>query len=165
MNLNKFFADEFRQESLATRKMLERVPNDKLGWKPHEKSAPLEYLAGHIAQLPNFLPMILNEEEFNLSPKTFAPFVPQSIPELLESFDQKVAAALEELNSDSGEKLQDIWRLRRGERIILEMPRANAIRWIISHVVHHRGQLAVYLRLLDVPLPPIYGPTADERLS
>ncbi len=165
MNLNKFFAEELRQESPATRKMLERIPHDKLSWKPHEKSTPLGNLAGHIAQLPNFLPMILNENELNFDPKTFTPFVPQSIPELLESFDQKVAAALDVLNTDSGEKLQDAWRLRSGDHIIFEMPRARVLRWTMSHIIHHRGQLAVYLRLLDVPLPPIYGPTADEQLS
>lgn len=165
MNLNKLFAEELQQESATTRKMIERVPPEKFDWKPHEKSTTLGGLAGHIAQLPFFVSVVLTQDELDFDPKTFTPFVPQSVSELLENFDQKVAAAIDVLNSDSGEKLQDVWRLRSGEQIFLEMPKAAMLRWAMSHIIHHRGQLSVYLRLLDVPLPPVYGPTADEQGS
>ena len=153
------------QESAATRKMLERVPSDKFDWKPHEKSTPLGRLAGHIAQLPILLMAALTQDELNFDPESFDPSpMPGSVPKLLETFDKNIADAIGLLHTNADGKLGDMWRLRSGEQIFMEKPRAAMIRWVISHIVHHRGQLSVYLRLLDVPLPPIYGPTADEPM-
>lgn len=163
---SKSFAEELRQESAATRKMLTRAPADKFDWKPHEKSTPLGRLAGHIAQLPTLLSVVLTEDELNFDPASFDPSpMPESLPKLLATFDKNIADATAALlNPNADEKLQDVWRLRSGEQIFMELPRAAMIRWVISHIVHHRGQLSVYLRLLNVPLPPVYGPTADEQM-
>lgn len=164
MNTSQSLAKEFERESATTRRMLERVPAEEFGWKPHEKSTALGGLAGHIAQLPFFVPTVLTLDELDFDPASFKPFEPQSTAELLEMFDQKTAAALEVLNANADENLDDIWRFKSGGQIFFEMPRREMIRWAISHIVHHRGQLSVYLRLLDVPLPPVYGPTADEQM-
>lgn len=163
--LSASFAEELQQESAVTRKMLERVPSDKFEWKPHEKSAPLGRLAGHIAQLPILLMAALTQDELNFDPESFDPSpMPESVPNLLETFDKNIADAVGLLLTNADENLEDMWRLRSGERIFMEKPRAAMIRWVISHIAHHRGQLSVYLRLLDVPLPPVYGPTADEPM-
>jgi uncharacterized damage-inducible protein DinB len=165
MSLCEPLAAELRQEAATTRKMLERVPEDKFDWKPHEKSMPLGRLAGHIAELPSLITPALTQDELDFSTAGFKPFIPTSVAGLLERFDQTVAAAIELLKNQTDERMNDKWRLRSGDTIIFESPRAVVVRTMaLNHVVHHRGQLSVYLRLLDVPLPSVYGPTADEGL-
>ena len=160
MSLSKSFAEELQNEAATTRKMLERVPQDAFDWKPHEKSTALGRLAGHVAELPGMLVSILTKDEMDFG--DFRPFKPASVSELVETLDKNVADAVELLKNQSDEHLPEMWRIKSGEKVFLEMPRAAFIRWVLSHVVHHRGQLSVYLRLRDVPLPPVYGPTADE---
>lgn len=160
MSLSKSFAEELQNEAVATRKMLERVPQGAFDWKPHEKSTVLGRLAGHVAELPGMLVPILTMDEMDFG--DYRPFMPASVPELVEKFDRNVADAVELLKNQSDEHLPKTWRIKSGEKVFLEMPRAAFIRWVLSHLIHHRGQLSVYLRLRDVPLPPVYGPTADE---
>ena len=165
MSLCEPLAAELRQEAATTRKMLERVPEDKFDWKPHEKSMPLGRLAGHIAELPSLITPALTQDELDFNTAGFKPFVPTSVAGLLERFDQTVAGAVELLKNQTDERMNDKWRLRSGDTIIFESPRATVVRTMaLNHVVHHHGQLSVYLRLLDVPLPSVYGPTADEGL-
>ncbi|MDT7777938.1 MAG: hypothetical protein QOC99_450 [Acidobacteriota bacterium] len=163
MSLSEPLAAELKYEATTTRKMLERVPQDKLAWKPHEKSMTLGRLAGHIAELPSLLTPALTTDELDFASGNFKPFDPTSVPELLEKFDKTVEGAVELLKDQTDEHLKQPWRLRRGEQVLFEMPRVAVVRSMaLSHVIHHRGQLSVYLRMLDVPLPSVYGPTADE---
>ena len=154
---------DLRHELATTRRVLERVPDDHLGWKPHAKSMSLGALATHLVNLVLWQVMTLEEEGLDLA--TVPPS--QSYPSreaLLDAFDRRVARLREMLEETDEEALAQSWTLRRGEAVIFEMPRAAVLRGAggLRHLVHHRGQLSVYLRLLDVPVPPIYGPTADE---
>lgn len=161
MNLSTVFAEELQREAVATRKMLERVPQDALDWKPHEKSMSLGRLAGHVAELPGMVVPILTMDEMDFAGRK--PFVASSASELVEKFDENVAAAVESLKDQSDEHLMKTWRMLSGGKVFFEMPRVAFIRTVmLNHLMHHRGQLSVYLRLRDVPLPSVYGPTADE---
>lgn len=160
MSLSKTFAEELQHEAVVTRKMLERVPEDAFDWKPHEKSTALGRLAGHVAELPGMVVPMVTADAMDFG--DFRPFKPASVSELVEKFDNNVAEAVELLKNQSDEHLPRTWRIKSGEKVFLEMSRGAFIRWLLSHIVHHRGQLSVYLRLRDVPLPPVYGPTADE---
>jgi uncharacterized damage-inducible protein DinB len=161
MSLSKALADELKQEAVSTRKMLERVPEDAFDWKPHEKSMSLGRLAGHVAELPSMVVPILTMDELDFS--NFQPFMPASVSELTEKFDKNIAAAVEQLKEQPDEHLHKTWRMLSNGKVFFEMPRAAFIRSVmLNHLIHHRGQLSVYLRLRDVPLPSVYGPTADE---
>jgi len=154
---------EIRQEAATTRRMLERVPQGEFAWKPHEKSMALGRLAGHVAELFTFAVPLAAQDELDFAAGGYSPFNPATASELLARFDGNVAEAVEALGALADETLLSRWRLRRGEQVIFELPRAAAIRsFMLNHIYHHRGQLSVYLRLLDVPLPSVYGPTADE---
>jgi uncharacterized damage-inducible protein DinB len=160
MSLSTTFAEELQHETSATRKMLERVPQDAFDWKPHEKSMKLGRLAGHIAELPSMIIPMVTADHMDFA--DYKPFMPASVSELVETLDKNVADAVELLKNQSDEQLPKTWSIKSGDKVFLEMPRATFIRWVLSHIIHHRGQLSVYLRLRDVPLPPVYGPTADE---
>jgi uncharacterized damage-inducible protein DinB len=163
MSICEPLAAEFRQESATTRRLLERVPEGKLDWKPHEKSMTLGNLAAHVAQLPSLIAPALTQDEFDFNTGDFQPFKPANVAELLAEFDRNIASASELLKNQADERMQDNWRLRSGETVFFELPRAGVVRsMVLNHIVHHRGQLSVYLRLLDVPIPSIYGPSADE---
>ena len=163
MSLCEPLAAELRHEAATTRRMLERVPEDRFGWKPHGKSMGLGRLAGHIAELPTLVAPALKQDELDFAAGSFQPFSPTSVAELLEKFDRNVDAAVNLLKDQTDERMQEKWRLRSGEQVFFELPRVAVVRsMVLNHVVHHRGQLSVYLRLLDVPLPSVYGPTADE---
>lgn len=154
---------ELQHEAATTRKLLERVPEDQLAWKPHEKSMSLGQLAGHIAELYSFAAPISTQDELDFAGATYEPFAPANTAELLEKFDKNVADAIEILKTQTDDRLLAAWRMRSGEQVFFEMPRITVIRsFMLNHIVHHRGQLSVYLRLQNVPLPPMYGPTADE---
>jgi uncharacterized damage-inducible protein DinB len=163
MTINESLAAELKAEAATTRKLLERVPQDSLTWKPHDKSMTLGRLAGHVAELPGLFAMVLTEDELDFGSGNYQPFNPENASELLDVFDQRVAGALDSLSTQPGEAFAKTWRMRRGERVFLELPRAVALRSIgLNHLIHHRGQLSVYLRLLDVAVPSIYGPSADD---
>ena len=156
---------DLERELAITRRMLERVPEEHLAWKPHEKSMSLGTLAAHLANLLWWQTTTLERDEFDVA----APQPPRTAPEsreaLLQAFDEKAAVLREALARTDEAALASPWTLRRGDHIIFTMPKAAVLRSFgISHIVHHRGQLSVYLRLLDVPVPPSYGPTADEAV-
>ncbi len=163
MNLIEPIIAELQQEAATTRKLLERVPPDQFAWKPHEKSMTLGRLAAHIAELYSFANPISTQDELDFATGNYEPFTPANLSELLEKFDKDVADAIEILKTQPDDRLRAAWRMRSGAQVFFEMPRITVLRsFMLNHIVHHRGQLSVYLRLRDVPLPPIYGPTADE---
>ena len=165
MGMGEPLAAELKQEAATTRRLLERVPEDKLEWRPHDKSMTLGRLAGHVAELPSLLGPLLNAEELDFASGQYTPFNATSVAEILEKFDKNIEVGTEGLKGMTDESAFEKWRLRSGDHVIFEGPRAVVARGLVfNHVIHHRGQLSVYLRLLDVPLPSIYGPTADEAM-
>jgi uncharacterized damage-inducible protein DinB len=163
MSICESLAAELRQEAKTTRRILERVPEGSFDWQPHEKSMSLGRLAGHVAELPSLIAPALTQDELNFASGAYKPFVPTSNAELLERFDETVNSAVELLSGQTDERLNESWRLGSGDQTFFTGPRAVAVRVLaLNHVVHHRGQLSVYLRLLGVPVPSIYGPSADE---
>jgi uncharacterized damage-inducible protein DinB len=153
---------EFDHETGTTRKLIERVPDDRLEWKPHDKSMTFAALATHISQLPRWGEAILNHPHVDLTTTTSATTPAASRAEMLALFDRSVGATRALLDKTDAE-LGAYWTLRRGDQEIFTMPRATAFRtFVLYHLVHHRGQLSVYLRLNGIPVPSIYGPSADE---
>lgn len=163
MNLADALIAEMNVEFPNARKYLQIVPEGHYMFKPHEKSGTLIWLASHVADLPGFASLIVGGDEFDLKSRPVRPAPPENSAELLEKFDAKAADAIQKLKGVSDERLAAKWRLRSGETILFELPRFMAIRMMaLNHLYHHRAQLGVYLRLLDVPIPGIYGPSADE---
>jgi len=153
---------EYDEEMKKARKMLERVPEDKLGWKPHDKSMTLGRLAAHVADFPTWAMTTVQVETLELTPAD-VPKPPNSKTEILEKFDKDLANARQALAGLTEEQFATIWTLKFGDQKILEMPRADILRYtVMNHMIHHRAQLGVFLRLLDVPIPGMYGPSADE---
>lgn len=166
LSLRELALADLQAELASTRRILDRVPDDKLSWRPHAKSRTLQELAAHVAQLPGFALTMLIAPELDLAKPRERPADPDSHDALLAAFDKVAARLTDTLADASDDFLREEWTLRAGDRIILRAPRVNALRTMgISHLVHHRGQLSVYLRLLDVPVPGLYGPSADERGS
>lgn len=157
---------EFDQEMANTRRTLERVPADKFGWKPHEKSMAMGRLASHLAEMPSWATITVREESFDMAPPGAPPMQPQqanSPQELLEMLDKNVSAARAAIAASSDEDLMKPWSLLSGGKTILTLPRIVVLRtFVMNHSIHHRAQLGVYLRLNDIPVPAIYGPSADE---
>jgi uncharacterized damage-inducible protein DinB len=166
MALKEALLPEFDHEMATTRRLLERVPEADFAWKPHDKSMSLGQLAGHIANLPFWCSATLQHPVLDLDQfgEDTRPRQPQSRDALLKEFDAKVKAARALLVERSDPELLTPWTLKKGGHEIFTMPRISAIRsFVMNHLIHHRGQLSVYLRLKNVPIPPIYGPTADEQ--
>ena len=166
MSLSHSLLPEFDQEMANTRKTLERVPEDRFEWRSHEKSPTLGWLATHLANLPGWATVTLSQNEFDLAPPEGAPQIPlaTSREELLKSFDENVAAARAAIEGATDEQLMEKWSLLKGGKTILTLPRIAILRSVVmNHSIHHRAQLGVYLRLNDVPVPSIYGPSADEN--
>lgn len=157
---------EFDHEMASTRKLLEPVPDDKLGWKPHPKSMDLGALASHVATVTHWVAGMVSGESLDFMPPGQPPYkVPRagSTAELLANFDHSAAEARAALAGATDEQLAQPWSLLVGGRAIFTMSRIECIRGIVmNHLIHHRGQLSVYLRLLDVPIPGMYGPSADD---
>lgn len=166
MQLSKSLLPEFDHEMAGTRRTLERVPNDKLDWSPHDRSFSLRDLATHVANLPTWTPIIIAEASFDMAPP--GGDAPRATPassadELVETFDRNIAAARAALEGATDERLLEPWSLLKGGETVFTMPRIAVLRtFLMNHTIHHRAQLGVYLRLLDVPVPSLYGPTADE---
>ena len=157
---------EFDHEMATTRRLLERLPEAEFAWKPHDRSMALGQLAGHIANLPQWCSATLASTVFDLDalPVDARPQLPASRAALIEEFDGKVAAARNQLTWTTDAEFMTPWTLKKGGQEVFTLPRISAIRsFVMNHLIHHRGQLSVYLRLKDVPLPSIYGPTADEQ--
>jgi uncharacterized damage-inducible protein DinB len=166
MTISETLLPEFDQEMAGTRKTLERVPEAKFGWKPHEKSGTMIWLAGHLANLPEWAVYTIKEEALDMAPngvKMSPPPTPKSSKELLEQFDQNVKAARAAIAGASDADLAKNWSLLMNGQTLFSMPRAACLRtWVMNHNVHHRAQLGVYLRLNGIAVPAIYGPSADE---
>ena len=157
-------ATEFREEASTTRRVLERVPTDKLGWRPHPKSMSLGQLALHIATVPGRLPGMLQKPEHEVNPAGFKFEEARSTAEILAAFDQSVKDAGAYLDGLKDEQAHAAFTLKANGKTVFTKPRVSVVRMIMfSHVFHHRGQLSVYLRQLDVPVPSIYGPSGDEN--
>jgi uncharacterized damage-inducible protein DinB len=157
---------DFDHEMTMTRRLLERVPDAALAWRPHEKSFTLAGLATHLANIPRWGRSILEQTQYDLAQSDGRrPAEGGSRAEILAIFDDNVGAVRRGLVEKSDAELAAIWTLKRGEHVVLTMPRTAAVRrFLVHHMIHHRGQLSVYLRLQNVALPPMYGPSADELL-
>ena len=166
MRIGQAMLGEFDQEMQNTRKVLERVPEDKWSWKPHDKSGTVGWLAGHIATLPGWAAMTIQTEELDYAPvngPSYQPPKTDNRKELLEVFEKNVAETRAALGRVSDEEMMKNWTLLAGGQKIFEMPRVACIRGMVfNHLIHHRAQLTVYFRLLDVAVPGLYGPSADE---
>jgi uncharacterized damage-inducible protein DinB len=163
MPLNEPLITELQHEASNTRKMLERVPEKSFSWKPHDKSMTLGSLAQHLAEIPVWTGVTVDQDELDFSRSEYKPRVATTTEDLLKTFDENLKNALECLQKASDEKLNGMWTMRNGEKVYFTMPKLKVLRsFVLSHSIHHRGQLSVYMRLLGVPLPQIYGPTADE---
>jgi uncharacterized damage-inducible protein DinB len=155
--------NEFRDETAITRRSLARVPGDKLTWKPHPKSMTLGQLAWHVATIPGRIARMAQQDSFDVLTGSFVPSQPTSAAEILAAYEEGIVVAEECLQGMTDEGAQASWRLMKGDRQIFSQPRINVVRTImLNHWYHHRGQLSVYLRLLEVPVPVIYGRSADE---
>jgi uncharacterized damage-inducible protein DinB len=154
---------EIQQEAVTTKRVLERVPADKLSWKPHPKSMSLGQLAFHVASIPGNLSRLAQLEEFDISTVNFEPPAPGNAKEILNTLDASLKAIEEYLGGVSESAATGSWRLVNKGKEVFTIPRVGLLRTImLNHWYHHRGQLSVYLRLLDVPVPIIYGRSADE---
>ena len=164
MPLAELLLPEFDAEMAATRRVLERVPDGKGSWKPHPKSMSLGGLATHLSNIPHWGGTILNEASFDLAAAPLNLQEKTSRADILASFDATCRKTRDWMDKTDGE-YQSLWTLRRGGQQIFSVPRVAAFRsFVLHHVIHHRGQLSVYLRLNDVPVPAIYGPSADEGI-
>jgi uncharacterized damage-inducible protein DinB len=166
MPITDFLLPEFDQEMANTRKMLERVPDGRFGWKPHPKSWTMGTLATHVANLPQWTVETLNRDELDIAPVGQPPYkaeVAGSQKQLLEFFDANIASARKVLTSATDEEMVKPWKLLAGGKEIFTMPKIAVLRsFVMNHIIHHRAQLSVLLRLNDVDVPGMYGPSADE---
>ncbi len=163
MSISETLLPEFDQEMATTRRMLERVPSEKGTWKPHPRSFALGHLAQLIAWMPGWNTNALRETRLDLGKAP--PYTFEDTDTLLAMFDRNVREAREAIAEATDSDYAVSWSLTNGDQVLFSAPRAAIVRMNISHLVHHRGQLSVYLRLIDVPVPSIYGPTADEGWS
>lgn len=163
MNVPELLLQEFDEEMPSTRRMLERVPETSFSWKPHEKSMALGRLSSHIADLPRRCTAIITADSY-VRPPDFRPFLAATSAELLEHFETAQGEARTVLQGLREDSLEVIWSMEMKGRILVSLPRAFALRRVfMDHLIHHRGQLSVYLRLLDVPVPGMFGPSADDQ--
>jgi uncharacterized damage-inducible protein DinB len=168
MPMNQALLPEFDMESANTRKMLERVPEDKLAWKPHAKSFSMGDLATHIAEVPGWMGVTLEQDSFDVAPpggQSYQRPKFKSRKEILEMFDKGTAAARATLAKATDQQLMSNWSMLKAGQTMFTMPKIAVVRsFLMNHVIHHRAQLGVYLRLNDVPVPGMYGPSADETM-
>jgi uncharacterized damage-inducible protein DinB len=169
MSLSDLLLPEFDMEMGKTRTVLARCPEDKFAWKPHAKSFDMAALATHVANMAGWTVEVISKDSLDIAPPGAPPYKEEpakSTKELLEKFDKGVAAARAAIAGATDDHLSKPWSLLMGGQTIFTLPRAGVLRsMILNHIVHHRGQLTVYLRLNDVPVPGIYGPSADEQAS
>lgn len=157
------FAKELEHEAISTRKIIERLPPDKFDWKPHDKSMTLSRLAGHIIEMISWTGPTINQDGIDFATMNYEPKVYTTTASMVEDFDKNVADALSVLSNVDDAELFKTWFMRNGETLYFEMPKIAVMRsFVMNHIIHHRGQLSVFIRLLDIPVPEIYGPSADE---
>ena len=163
MSLNRLLIAELQQEAANTRKMLERVPVSNNDWKPHDKSMKLGRLAMHVAELPGWITMIMATDELDFAKFDYKPTMPGTLEDLLAKHDESVEQAIAILESCIDQDFDKMWTMRNGDKVFFTLPKKVVLRsWAYSHLYHHRGQLSVYMRLLDIPVPGMYGPSADD---
>ena len=163
MAINDGLISELQYEAATTRKVLERIPTETFDWKPHEKSMSMHNLAAHVADMFGWYRATLEQDGLDFADGYEQP-KPATTEELVALLDENVRAATESLQRAEPESFSKEWTLRSGEQVLFTMPKAAVIRtFVMNHIVHHRGQLSVYLRLNDIPVPSIYGPSADEQ--
>lgn len=156
---------EMEHEAATTRKVLERIPVEKFDWKPHEKSMGFKQLASHAAEIFAWTIPSVQDAELDFAKWEYKPFDPATTEDLLDFFDKNVEGALEVLRNTPDSVFMETWSLRNGDEIYFTLPKAAVMRsFVMNHMIHHRGQLSVYLRLNDIPVPAIYGPSADEAM-
>jgi uncharacterized damage-inducible protein DinB len=166
MLIREMLLPEFEQEMQSTRKLLAALPENLTDYKPHPKSMLLPNLAGHIAQLPGWAKTTVDTEELDLDMKTWVPFQPKTRQDVLNEFDKAVEQARAAISSASDEHLAKTWTFKMEGKPIFSAPRSSVLRGtVFNHLIHHRAQLGVYLRLLDIPIPGMYGPSADEMAA
>jgi len=163
MSLIQFFLKQFDDEATTTRKMLSIVPDDKYDWQPHPKSMTIRSLATHIAELPTWIPMVLNTSELDFATSPYDPKVINNTAELLDYFEKCLKEGRWALEAAKEEQLSESWTLRNGKDIYSTSPKVEVLRMVFSQIIHHRAQLGVDLRLLNVPIPGSYGPSADDN--
>ncbi|WP_342645990.1 DinB family protein [Mucilaginibacter sp. CSA2-8R] len=162
MNIIALLLKELNDEAQTTRKMLERIPNDQFDWQPHPKSMTIRRLASHIADLPNWIAMAINTSELDFAGNDWKEEVVDNTEALLAYNERSLTNGRTQLERVTEDQLLPQWTLRNGEHILGVWTKYEVIRMSFSQIVHHRGQLGVYLRLLDIPIPGSYGPSADE---
>jgi len=165
MKMSDFFLAQIEREAVGSSRALERVPEGRPDWKPHDKSMPLGYLSNLVATMPSWIAMAILQDELDLAPpggSTYKPPATSTTRELLQAHDASLAKAREALRKTTEEHLSTPWRLLVAGKVVMENPRNVVIADTFTHLAHHRGQLTVYLRLLGAPVPAIYGPSADE---
>lgn len=164
MSIKKAILIELEREKENTKRVISRLVNDKFGYKPHEKSMTMGELASHIVELHNWVGFVLTKDTFDFH-TDYQPLKLTSVDELLQKLEndfEKNKAIVEQMNE---EVVFENWTLKAGDHVIVSLPKTGALRFIVTnHLIHHRGQLTVYMRMLDIPLPGIYGPTADEQV-
>ena len=166
MAISESLLPEFDQEIAGARRTLERVPADKFDWRPHPKSGTMIWLAGHLANLPSWAPITINQDELDMAPggkQMDPPPTPADTAELLATFDRCAAEARAAIAAASDAELMKSWTLLSNGRTLMTLPKVAVLRsFVMNHLIHHRAQLGVYLRLNDIAVPSIYGPSADE---
>ncbi len=155
------FLEELEAEATATRKCLEKIPENLFEWKPHEKSMKLGYLSLIVAEIPKWIQMMIEEPEIDFA--TFEHFDPKTTAEMVAHFDENLQAARDALKNVSDETLAEPFHLKNQGKIMFTAPKKKHLGSTVNHLVHHRGQLTVFMRLKDIPVPSIYGPSADDR--
>ena len=162
-NIASALIAEMQHEAQVTRTCLERIPAEKFDWKPHEKSMAFGQLASHIAEMFGWTPPTMEKAELDFATMDYKPYEPKTNDDLLEFFDKNVSEAIETLKNSPDERFMETWTMKNGEKVYFTMPKIAVMRsFVMNHIVHHRGQLSVYLRLNDIAVPAIYGPSADE---
>ena len=161
MPINERFLKEVEQESITTRKMLERIPAETFDWKPHEKSMTMKRLAGLTADMFGWLAFMIDEDELDFA-KGYEQPNPQTTQDLVDFFDKRYADGIKSLKNAEDTVFSEKWTLRNGDDVYMVSSKLDVVRQTINHMIHHRGQLSVFMRLKDIAIPPIYGPSADE---
>jgi len=162
MSMINVFLKELENESVTTRKMLSRIPDDKYDWRPHTKSMNIRSLATHIAELPTWITMALTTDELDFATSPYNPPQINNTAELIDLFEKSLVDGKSQLIEANEPKLSENWTLRNGDQVYSVSTKAEVIRMSLNQIVHHRAQLGVFLRLLDIPIPGSYGPSADE---
>lgn len=162
MSLIKFFANQLEEEAVSTRKMLAIVPDDKYDWRPHPKSMTIRALAAHVAEIPGWIGSVMENDVLDFAKRPYNPKVINNTSELLAHFDECAAKGKAVLVDANESKLNNRWVMRNGDDVYMDLSKAEAIRHSLSQLIHHRAQLGVFLRLLNIPIPGVYGPSADE---